>query len=346
MASAKIVSYLTILFLWKIVRMTSLKSPSSVDAESGFVSVNAGEKLTLHCFYNINMTARLFWYRQILGQKPRLISTFFVHHTSGTFYNEFKNNQRFILETGNSKNHLVILDLHISDSATYYCTRSEPYKFEFLETTTVSVKDSGLNIPALVLQAVSETIQPGGSVTLTCTVQTGTCDGEHSVYWFKDSEETHPGIIYTHGSRNDQCERKPDTQAHICVYNLPMKNLNHSRTESYYCAVVACGHILFGNRTQLGFKDDGVLFYFLCGALAFTTILVVLLAYLVHKMYKRNNCQSPEPQARLSGSCTTNTESQEADSLHYAALKFNLSNRSRRLQDNMQTECVYSGVKQ
>ncbi|XP_067379199.1 uncharacterized protein [Channa argus] len=346
MASAKFVFYLTSLFWWKIVQTTSLKLSSSVDQESGFVSVNAGEKLTLHCSYNINITARLFWYKQTLGQKPRLISTFFVHHTSGTFYDEFRNNPRFTLETGNSKNHLKILEIQITDSATYYCARSEPYKFEFLESITVSVKGTGLYIPVLVHDSVSEIIQPGVSVTLTCTVHTGTCDGEHSVYWFKESQESHPGLIYTHGDRNDQCERKPETRTHTCVYNLPMKTLNQSHAETYFCAVVACGHILFGKGTQLGFKDQSVLIYFLCGALAFTTILAVSLAYLLHKMNKRNNKQSIEHQARFSRPCTTDTEGRDADNLHYAALNFNLPNRSRTLRNNASDDCVYSSVKQ
>ena len=88
-------------------------------------------------------------------------------------------------------------------------------------------------------------------MTLNCTVQTGTCDGEHSVYWFKHSQESHPGLIYTHGGRNDQCERKGNTQTHTCVYNLPMKSLNRSHAGTYYCAVATCGHVLFGDGTKL-----------------------------------------------------------------------------------------------
>ena len=171
---------------------------------------------------------------------------------NGTFYNEFNNNPRFTLDTENGKNNLKITDLHISDSATYYCVSSNLYVFEFVEGTTLNVKGSGFNIQALVHQSASESIQPGGSVTLNCTVHTGTCDdGEHSVYWFKNSQESQPGIIYTHGGRNDQCERNNNTQTHTCVYNLPMKSLDLSHAGTYYCAVASCGQILFGNGTKL-----------------------------------------------------------------------------------------------
>ena len=210
------------------------------------MSVKIGDSLTLPCFDKTNVPARLYWYRQPLGQKPQLISSFYKFDKNVAFYGEFKNNPRFTLDTRDGKNHLKISDLHISDSAAYSCMNSVLFVLEILESQTVSVTGS-----AQVHQSASEIVQPGGSVTLNCTVHTGTCDGEHSVYWFKHSQESHPGIIYTHGGRNDQCERKDNTQTQTCVYNLPMKSLNLSHAGTYYCAVASCGHILFGDGTKL-----------------------------------------------------------------------------------------------
>ncbi|KAM7366056.1 hypothetical protein PAMP_015525 [Pampus punctatissimus] len=289
----------------------------------------------------------LYWYKQSLGQKPKLISTFYVYDRHGTFLVEFENNPRFTLDTGNGKNHLMISELRLSDSAIYYCASRRAYKVKFEEGTIVSVKGSGSNVQASVHQSASESIQPGDSVTLNCTVHTGTCDdGEHSVYWFKNSQESHPGIIYTHEGRNDQCERNKNTQTHTCVYNLPMKSLNLSHAGTYYCAVASCGQILFGNGTKLDSEHEVVslvLVYFLSGALTITIILCVLLAILVHKMSRRKDCQCSESQARFSAPSTTNAEGyQEADNLHYAAVNVNAANRSRRQRSNSQDECVYS----
>uniref|UniRef100_G3Q926 Ig-like domain-containing protein n=1 Tax=Gasterosteus aculeatus aculeatus TaxID=481459 RepID=G3Q926_GASAC len=167
----------------------------------------------------------------------------------------FLSNPRFKVVNENGRNHLTITDLEINDSATYNCISGNEYELEFLATTTVSVQGSSSNIPTLIHQSHSETIQPGGSVTLNCTVQTGTCDGQHSVYWFKDSEESHPALIYTDGGSTDQCERKANTQTHTCDYNLPMESLNLSHAGTYYCAVASCGHIMFGNGTKLDIKD-------------------------------------------------------------------------------------------
>ncbi|KAK2900174.1 uncharacterized protein [Channa argus] len=233
---------------------------------------------------------------------------------------------------------------HISDSGTYYCLRSYSYNIEFREIIIVSVKGSGLNVPTLVHQSVSETIQPGDSVMLNCTVNTRTCDKEHSVYWFRNSEESHPGILYTHGDRSNQCERNSEKQTHTCVYNLSMKNLTRSHVGTYYCAVASCGHILFGNGTKLDIEGEGIsygLVYFLSGALSFTTILVLLLTYL---LYKRSKYQPTELQTRFSAPSATNSEVYQDDNLQYAAINVRLSNRSRQ-RNETNPECVYSRVK-
>ncbi|XP_028420146.1 uncharacterized protein LOC114545811 [Perca flavescens] len=335
--------YLTCLFFGKVAQTTDAKLSSSFHQESSFVSAKTGDNLTLRCFYEGDNASKFYWYKQTLGQEPRLISTYYKFK-NGLFHDEFKNNSRFTLDTENGKHHLKITDLRVSDSATYYCA-SNAYSFEFAEGTLVNVEGSGLKIPATVHQSASESIQPGGSVTLDCTVHTGTCDGEHtSVYWFKKSEESQPALIYTHGGR------KPNTQPHTCVYKLPMKSLNLSHAGTYYCAVASCGHILFGNGTKLDLEDQvgsPGLVYFLSGALTFTTILNALLAFSLYKVNKRNSCQSTDNQARFPSPSTVNAEGyQDADNLHYAALSVNLPNRSRRQRNNTNDECVYSSVKQ
>ncbi|XP_053199417.1 uncharacterized protein LOC128383854 [Scomber japonicus] len=348
MTSPVFALYLTCLFVGEMAQTTALKFTSSAGQERGFISANVGDSVTLLCSREDYAATRVYWYKQTLAQKPRLISTLNTFDTNSTFYDEFKNNRRFTLETDNENNHLTITELQISDSATYYCVRYYLYKLIFSENIIVNVKGSGLNIQALVHQSASESIQPGGSVTLNCTVHTGTCDdGEHSVYWFKNSEESHPGLIYKHGGRNDQCKSNTNTQTHTCVYNLPMKSLNLSHAGTYYCAVASCGQILFGNGTKLDVcneVDSLVLVYFLSGALAFTTILSVLLAFSVYKTKRKG--QSTESQATCSAPLEINGEGhQDTDNMHYAALSVKLPNRSRRVKNNSNNECVYSSVK-
>ena len=224
---------------------------SSLHQEKTFISASVGDNITVTCVPRNDRVKRFFWYKQTLGQKPRLMSSFYSNTDVLSFENEWKDDPRFRLEAEPNRYHLIIMNASVSDTGTYYCATSYSFTLEFEEGTLVSVKGSGLTVPALVHQSESEAVQHGGSVTLNCTVHTGGCDGEHSVYWFKDSEESHPGLIYTHGGRNHQCERRHSTETNTCVYNLPLRSLNVSHAGTYYCAVVSCGHILFGNGTRL-----------------------------------------------------------------------------------------------
>uniref|UniRef100_A0A8C2ZDU0 Ig-like domain-containing protein n=1 Tax=Cyclopterus lumpus TaxID=8103 RepID=A0A8C2ZDU0_CYCLU len=346
MTSPALALYLTCLLWGEMAFSSSIQ-------ESHFVSGKTGEELTLQCFFEGIVAARLYWYKQKLGEKPKLISSFYMYDQKTYFYGEFKNISRYTLNTENGNNHLTIADLHISDSATYFCMSCYLYTLDISVSTTVSVKGSGLNVPVLVHQSASETIQPGGSVTLNCTVHTGTCDGQHSVYWFKDSEESHPGLIYTHGGRNDQCERKPITQTHTCFYNLPMKNSEESHpgliythggrndqcerkpstqthtcfynlpmtlsdAGTYYCAVASCGRVLFGDGTKLDFEGESF----------FSSRVGFGIYWYSHSQYNTSNGEQNE------------------ENIHYAVVKGNKVNRSRRQRNNAETECIYSSIKQ
>ncbi|XP_060887280.1 uncharacterized protein LOC132958456 [Labrus mixtus] len=345
MTSPTVVVYLTCLVLGEIAWTVSLKLSPSVRHERR----EAGESLTLTCDFkdDYSSTSTVYWYKQTIGEKLRLVSEFYKYGAANRSHGEFKDNPRFTLNAQNGHYHLTISDLNMSDSATYHCISCFSCALKIQETVIVSVKGPGVNIPAVVHQTASETIEPGGSVTLNCTVHPGTCDGEHSVYWFKNS---HPGLIYTHGGKNDQCVRKANSQTNTCVYNLPMKNLHVSNIGTYYCAVASCGHILFGNGTKLD-SGDGLnspaLVYCLSGALIFATILIVVMAFLLYKMNKRNHLLSQEAQARFSAPAIRNHEGhREADNLFYATLNVNMPNTSRRQRNTTKDECVYSSVKQ
>ncbi|XP_020501263.2 immunoglobulin kappa light chain [Labrus bergylta] len=334
--------YLTYLYFGDLAQTTDLKSSIYVRQESGVIPANVGDNVTLRCFYE-GHAVMFFWYKQSLGEKPKPMTVFYRHQTSGNFLNEFKNNDRLRLVTGAGENHLTIRNLVISDSATYYCTGSFENDFEFVEGTTVSVKGSDLRIPAIVHQSESENIQPGGSGALSCSINTGTCDGEHSVYWFKTSEGSHPGLFYTHGGRNDQ--RESNTQLHSCFYNLPVEKQNFSH-DGTYCAVATCGHILFGNKTQLDSANGIVLEDFLIGALAFSMTLVIILGYATYTTYRSNRSHCTD--SRTSNGLTSNAvDFQDTDGIHYSVLRVQkVNNRPTRHECDTLSECVYSSVRQ
>ncbi|XP_035480041.2 uncharacterized protein LOC118300076 [Scophthalmus maximus] len=346
--STKFAFYLTCFLLGKMAQMNNFNLSTTVHRDSGFMSVDVGDNLTLQCFYDSDAT-KYYWYKQTLGQKPQIISMTYRFSDSSTFHGEFKDNPRFKQKTFDNLTQLKISDVQLSDSATYYCARGTAFMFKFIEDVTVSVKGSGLNIQARVHQSASETIQPGCSVNLSCTVHTGTCDGEYSVYWFKNSEEPHPGLIYTHGDRDDQCERKPNTQTHSCTYNLSIRSLDLSHAGTYYCAVASCGHVLFGNGTKLDFDNevDQLLLYFWSVASTVITLLSILLAFSVCIVNKRNCCPPTDSRATLSPSSKINPKGdQNEDNTFFIALRQMEIDRSGRQQDDTWSECVYLSVRQ
>uniref|UniRef100_A0A674NMW3 Ig-like domain-containing protein n=1 Tax=Takifugu rubripes TaxID=31033 RepID=A0A674NMW3_TAKRU len=219
-----------------------------LSSDTNFILVKPGQNLTLPCLQKDNVSPMIYWFKQTLGEKPRLICTHRISSEDWKFVNDFKTNPRFQLHPGNKGANLTISDLELSDSATYYCANQYLNVVDFTEGYKVIVEGSGLTID----QSASQSIQAGGSVTLNCTVHTGwICDWDHTVYWFRNSGPSQLGLMYSHTGRNKQCERKTNT----CFYNFSMKNLKTSQTGTYYCAVAACGHILFGNGTKLVFEE-------------------------------------------------------------------------------------------
>uniref|UniRef100_A0A3B5L6I2 Ig-like domain-containing protein n=1 Tax=Xiphophorus couchianus TaxID=32473 RepID=A0A3B5L6I2_9TELE len=344
-------------YVMRIVLVAHLTMSTSLDQETGFLLAHVGEKVTMRCTYEGNEPTWICWYMQTLGQKPKLMSSVFVYGTEIVFHEEFKNNSHYIIEKKGHLHYLTILDLKMSDSATYYCALSHKQVVHFGKGTTVSVKGPGFNIQASVHQLESETIQPGVSVTLNCTVQIDSCDGEHDVYWFRNTEESQPGLIYTYGSRKDQCMSNSSTKSQTCVHSLSMKNLNASHTGTYYCAVASCGHVVFGNGTMLRLLE----FTLISGQYKMSILLPVNRKTLI----KYNNNCKPKSVRCINGLglscviflnvlqliffgfyCHFQDANQDTDRIHYASINVDHSNRSRRHRSSATTECVYSKISQ
>ena len=99
----------------------------------------------------------------------------------------------------------------------------------------------------------TSSVQLGDALTLQCsllskntTENTDQCPGEHNVYWFRaGSRGFHPGVLYTHRNKSDERVERS------CVYSLSKTIQDSSDTGTYYCAVVTCGEILFGEGTKV-----------------------------------------------------------------------------------------------
>ncbi|XP_029113334.1 uncharacterized protein LOC114912130 [Scleropages formosus] len=187
-----------------------------------------------------------------------------------------------------------------SDTAMYYCGVRRDFGTVFGAGVFLTINGSEggqSNSKTVVQQPVSDPVRPGDSVTLQCTVDSETCAGEHSVYWFRHgSGESLPGLIYTHGNRRDECEKSPEagSPTHGCVYSLPKRNLSRSDAGIYYCAVATCGDILFGNGTQLEIKGPSVDPIVLGqGVLLVLCVIVIIVLVCTRNKKCCQNCTAP-----------------------------------------------------
>ncbi|XP_030635041.1 signal-regulatory protein beta-2-like [Chanos chanos] len=188
------------------------------------------------------------WYKQSVGQKPIPIVAS-LYYSIQTFHSGFT--RRFNVSRDHNSFDLHIFRAEPSDSGTYYCVVTFNFKTLFGDGTVLIVDGAKSSDNAIQQLPISTFLQTGENVNLQCTVPAEICAGEHSVYWFRQgSGESHPGIIYTHGNRSDQCEKRSEagSPTQSCVYHL-----SSSDAGTYYCAVATCGQILYGNGTQLLF---------------------------------------------------------------------------------------------
>ncbi|KAI4900756.1 hypothetical protein NFI96_000845 [Prochilodus magdalenae] len=221
-------------------------------AELKVQTVRSGDDVTLKCEHYMDKNDKnqyLSWYKQSLGKVPDHVVKSFGNGRQPRFTPGFSDG-RFTVDE-------EVFDLSIKgikeeDAGTYFCGKVKTNFIEFVSGTLLVFKAEKMDHRPL----TEMVIETGESVTLQCSVQslTSDCSGEHSVYWFRHrSGESHPGIIYTHGNRSDQCKSSSETDSSTqsCVYKLPKRKLSISDAGTYYCAVAACGQILFGNGTEV-----------------------------------------------------------------------------------------------
>nr|XP_020479184.1 uncharacterized protein LOC109973736 [Monopterus albus] len=311
---------------------------------------NLRSNVTLPCFY-ASSTKYLFWYKQAAGEQPQKVSSFYKHlDDSNNFHSQFREDKRFSVHIGAGFYHLIISDVQDLDSAMYYCGQSSITGIEFVNGTFLVIKESDCR--SFLQQPVSSSVQPGGSVTLNCTVHTGTSDIEHSVYWFRqDLENSHLGIMYVHVHSSSQCVKSASNGSpeKSCVYSLPKRNVKLSDAGVYHCAVASCGQILFGKGTRLDVEgeqsDTFSSLNYVVAALHVSVISNIILICILCKRSRRTylHCGGLNPQPNAPD--PTDGQNEGTDSLQYVALEFKKRQSTSRRPRSTKEEMVYSGVR-
>uniref|UniRef100_W5MPV0 Uncharacterized LOC107076177 n=1 Tax=Lepisosteus oculatus TaxID=7918 RepID=W5MPV0_LEPOC len=349
--------YIIILLCFEVENKYSSKSISQDDVVSQphlTVSVQLGEEVTLECFFATEKVAQLFWLKNPIGETPICMASSSYNLVGTMSYGEFLNNERMKVTKDEGRFTLSFSSVQPSDEATYYCTAYFLNYMSFGNGTLLTLKEntSHLNVMSFVQKPVSIQFQTGDDVILQCTIHTETCAGDHSVYWFRHgSGESLPGLIYTHGIRSDQCERRsvarPPTRS--CVYILPKKNLSLSDAGTYYCAVAICREILFGNGTLLEITgtDHHCIYLHTVVALVTTNIfsVIFIMVYIYKKRQFYEGGKTPIFN-QVAESTSKDQQDSDTDKVNYAALNLtNSKTKTIRQWREMDTQVLYADVK-
>ena len=150
--------------------------------------------MTLLCSSEDKTLPHVAWYKQEPGEAPQLLSYRLNNDVNSSLEGKFKDNPRFTVEDGEGINHLKISDVRPSDSGTYYCGRSY-YILQFITAVTLQVNGSESEEEMNAQPPMSESVHHGDSVSLSCKVQTQICDGNQTVFWFRQRGESHLQIL-------------------------------------------------------------------------------------------------------------------------------------------------------
>lgn len=217
--------------------------PFGITQDPRVLMAQIGQTVTLKCFCGEDSVTFFSWYQQSLGRKPEIIASRMRHNKEATIYSPFKG--RFKVESKETINHLMIADLLLSDSATYYCGILEFNSLEFGEGTFLYVTSPLSNIQGVVYQPALDPVRPGDSLQLSCEVHGETCKGELSLYWVRQIKGE-PVIMYQNeGTCVDEAHNRK------CSLTYSIKSVNSSDEGMYYCALASCGKLVFGNGTQV-----------------------------------------------------------------------------------------------
>ncbi|XP_047441778.1 uncharacterized protein LOC125008536 [Mugil cephalus] len=342
-----------------LLSAASLIETSHVSQLISLTVVKLGDNVTFHCKVPGNEAKSITWYKQPLGHMVQIVGR--VVKNKPTVDEQFKDSRFTITEVA-SQYFLTIRNVSKDEEATYFCVNGDKYSATVVNTTFLTVKDCHQHKSVYVEQRLkSEPVQPGGSPTLQCSLLSSNkkskvqCPGEQSVFWFRaGSQGSLPSVVYTHSNSSDEdVERR-------CVYSLSKSIQDSTDAGTYYCAVVTCGEILFGEGTKvetkclhgsaLGAELDPIVLVLGLLLASCVTVIVLLIVYIK----KKNVCGHYKGENRASHCLGHDVSTvDQSDDLHmyYAAVDFSTRrvkmkvDKKKEKTRESQSVCVYSAVR-
>ncbi|XP_035983544.1 uncharacterized protein LOC105922835 [Fundulus heteroclitus] len=317
------------------------------------ITVHLGEATTFTCDLPEDKygNGALFWYRQTIGDTLELVVTS-VSYTNPTYGPRYSDSRMKISHTKKISN-LTILKTVQEDEGMYHCAFTD-WSQTVWQGTYLLIKGNTVgtsNYRVVQSLTTSDSLRAEEYVTLQCSVLSNfdrTCSGD-SMFWFR-TNTSDPEIIFIDVNKTDRCQKKTDYQTR-CVYNFS-KNISSSDAGTYYCAVAACGEILFGNGTKLEagmILSDGEFPVLVITVSCLIISLIINIVFICLKTPRAACNQSKEgtssQERRMNLSQQDDHTNEDGWDLNYAALHFSDGKARRGKKINVTEDSVYSHIK-
>ncbi|XP_037334647.2 uncharacterized protein LOC119222259 [Pungitius pungitius] len=334
--------FIFLVLVSQICQVPAVNNTSRIIQHTGVMKANVGQNVFLNCISQNDAVTFFAWYQQKIGSKPVLISSW-RQKEEVSIFSPFKGRFRVSTQGDEGTNNLVIQNVSLSDSATYYCGILQFNIIELGEGAFLHVRASPSNIRPVLHQPPLERFGAGDSVNLSCTVNAGGCAGEKSLYWFRHGA---PQLSHIHRSLA-KCGFSPQRPDRECTLNLTLKSLSSPDAGMYYCALDSCGELVFGSGTRVEIVGPRVPLLLVCclgAALAVLLVVLLVLAFVLFKLIKNSCSFCKGVITHPACSATSDIVNRNAD-VCYAALSVTRASQRPRHNDNVESTCLYSGVK-
>ncbi|KAJ0006335.1 hypothetical protein NQD34_013608, partial [Periophthalmus magnuspinnatus] len=211
-----------------------------------FQKVKFGDTVEIKCHIYSNLRTSV-WYKLSKNRRLELLVSTDILLSHSTISDEFRN--RYSVQLSPAVSILKILATEWGDAGTYYCGVLSLEDIKFASGTVLELEGESKTMQSVLQSPDYIRVQPGDSVTLNCSFNTGLCPQEHtSVIWTKSGSQAFSRIFE---NTNMSCEVRNDTGETSCVHNLTLIKVGPAEAGTYLCVVTACGNTVLGTGTTI-----------------------------------------------------------------------------------------------
>uniref|UniRef100_A0A669F3W1 Ig-like domain-containing protein n=1 Tax=Oreochromis niloticus TaxID=8128 RepID=A0A669F3W1_ORENI len=218
---------------------------NEVPQQISLTEAKLGDNVTLTCAIFGSDPRLFYWFKLNFGYMVQTVAK----GSFGQISHQFNNSRFSATKVGNVLS-LIIRNVSKEDEAMYFCQAGSSFSVSFINGTILAVNDPKTQHKFVTVKIIPDHL--GDTIAVQCSLLSKNkndpdqCPDEDKVHWFKGASESHPGIIYYGSIRNKEDGR--------CDYSLSKTRTHSSDAGTYYCAVITCGEILFGEGTKVDIR--------------------------------------------------------------------------------------------